>query len=65
MTALQLAPMDRCMNILQNYYIQFFQHNNMIMNEQEKKNYNYTMHIAPNNLTTYHTPVSSDPFYHM
>ena len=37
MTALQLAPMDRYMNILQNYYIQFFQHNNMIINEQEKK----------------------------
>ena len=37
MTVLQLAPMDRCINILENYYIQFFQHNNMIINEQEKK----------------------------
>jgi hypothetical protein len=55
MTALQLAPMDSCMNILENYYIQFFHHNNMIINEQGKKNaiYNYTIHvpnIAPGTL---------------
>jgi hypothetical protein len=37
MTALQLAPMDRCMNILENYYTQIFQHNNMIIKEQGKK----------------------------
>jgi hypothetical protein len=37
MTELQLTPVDRCMNILKNYYIQFFQHNNKTINEQGEK----------------------------
>jgi hypothetical protein len=41
MTLLQLAQKGRCTNVLENNFIQFFQHNNMIINKRVQKERNW------------------------
>jgi len=40
MTLLQFAHKGRRINVLENYYIQFFQHNNTIVNERVQQERN-------------------------
>jgi len=46
MTVLQSAGEGRRMKVLENCYIQFFQHNNMIVNEQLQKQIDHLVELT-------------------